>query len=266
MKAAEVCEALTKRWPESEYLHIAEAPLDSSRQGRKLDLLVISLWRSRGHERDGVEVKVSWSDYKREIKDPAKADQWWGHVHRFWIAAPLSLAKRILDEEPPPSTWGLLGVTEDGSQELVKPKKHDPAPFAWPVQIGLMRASADAGVNALMRAEQKGYDRGYQKSKAEVSGGADLERVKADLERLRAEVSAFEEHSGVNLADRNEWMAGERWGRVVVLARSLLDDDWHLRRVAGTPDLLRSLADKVESAVDEYTNEIEVQRRVVADG
>lgn len=256
MNADEVRAVLTKRWPEAEYLHIAEAPLDSSRQGRKLDLLVVSLWRSRGHERDGVEIKVSWSDYRRELKNPAKADQWWSFVDRFWVAAPLPLAKRILDEEPPPTSWGLLGVTETGSQELVKPERHKPSPFSWPVVIGLLRASADAGISALQRAEGRGYNRGYEQGKSDISGGQELDRVRHQHEQLLGQVAAFEEFAGVTLSNRYEWMAGERWGRAVALARRILEDERALRRFEGLAEQMRSLADKVESTVGEYIGEI----------
>lgn len=45
--STEMREALASRWPDSEYLVIPEAPEDAARQGRKIDLLVISLWGSR---------------------------------------------------------------------------------------------------------------------------------------------------------------------------------------------------------------------------
>ena len=59
MTAANVREALLRRWPDEQYLNIAEAPNDPRRQGRKLDVLVVTLWASRGHELDGVEIKIS---------------------------------------------------------------------------------------------------------------------------------------------------------------------------------------------------------------
>lgn len=68
MTAADVRAALAKRWPDDKYLHIEEAPLDSSRQGTKIDVLVIGLWRSLGHSLDAVEVKVSYQDWKNEIQ------------------------------------------------------------------------------------------------------------------------------------------------------------------------------------------------------
>lgn len=68
MKADEVAVALTRRWPEDRYLHIPEATFNPWRQGTKIDVAVISCWKSLGWEIDAVEVKVSLSDFKREIE------------------------------------------------------------------------------------------------------------------------------------------------------------------------------------------------------
>ena len=68
MNAAEVREALTRRWPEDRYLHIAEATIDPWRMGSKIDVAVIACWKSLGWAIDAVEVKVSLSDFKKEIE------------------------------------------------------------------------------------------------------------------------------------------------------------------------------------------------------
>lgn len=50
MNAAEVRDALFSRWPATQYVVVEEAPEDPMRAGRKIDLLVISCWKSRGYE------------------------------------------------------------------------------------------------------------------------------------------------------------------------------------------------------------------------
>lgn len=71
---------------------------------RRCDLLRIGLWPSRGYGIDVHELKVSRSDWLRELAEPAKADAWWEHCSRFWIVAP---PKMIRPEEMPPG-WGLM--------------------------------------------------------------------------------------------------------------------------------------------------------------
>jgi hypothetical protein len=202
MTAEHVRAALALRWPDSEYLNIAEAPEQSDRGGRKLDLLVISLWRSRGLQRDGVEIKVSLSDWKRELAIGEKADWWWRHTHRFWLAVPADLAPKVQPDLPP--TWGLLACTIGESPKVaVKAQYHEAEPLEWSHCVGLMRAAADAGIQALGRAERRGRDEGFRQGKeAAERGSPDGAAVRA-LEQLRQEVADFEAASGLKIA--GEW-------------------------------------------------------------
>jgi hypothetical protein len=72
---------------------------------RRIDVLAMSLWPSRGYGIDAVEIKVDRRDYLREIETPAKADPWWRNSHRFWIAAP---STAVADPALLPPGWGLL--------------------------------------------------------------------------------------------------------------------------------------------------------------
>jgi hypothetical protein len=72
---------------------------------RRIDLLAISLWSSRGYGIDAVEIKVDRADFLREIENPAKAEPWWKCSNRFWIAAP---STAVADPNVLPPGWGLL--------------------------------------------------------------------------------------------------------------------------------------------------------------
>lgn len=198
--ATDIRDALDGRWPAAQHVVIHEAPEDAARMGRKLDVLVVSCWKSRGYALDGVEVKVSYSDWKKERDNPAKADWWWSHVHRFWVAAPKSLALRIRNELP--EAWGLLAVNEGRVSELVAAPRHDPDPLPWPTCVGLFRASANAGLRALERARDGGYSAGLAKGRSEATGTDKLDRLLAD-------VKAAEEATGIPIA---AWTVRESWG------------------------------------------------------
>lgn len=219
MTAAEIREALRKKWPDAEYVVIDEAPQDAQRMGRKIDLLAISMWQSRGHEMDAVEIKVSSSDWARERANAEKADWWWQHAHRFWIAVPADLAAKVKSELP--ITWGLIAVEGGVPRVIVKAPTHTPEPLAKGTIIGLIRAAADAGPGALMRAENRGYDKGHREGvevgKRNAPGGVDSKF----LAELRAKVRDFEEASGINLDHRHSWPAR----RLGVLVARLTDWD-----------------------------------------
>lgn len=245
MNAAEVRDGLRHRWPDSEYLTILEAPQSADRQGRKLDMLVVSQWRSRGHERDGVEIKVSVNDWRRELHQPGKADWWWDHVHRFWIAAPVDVAQKIRDELP--AGWGLLAVAEGGSHIMVKPVKNaDAKPFTWEQMVGLLRGAADAGANALQRSYSQGLAEGKRRAELEhktqhVEGVAAVR-----LTELRAQIAAFEAASGVKF---DGYEPGRRLGEAMRLALhwSASPTDTR-RRVSSIRDQLTRAAEALATA------------------
>lgn len=66
---------------------LTEVPAPTS--GRRADAIVIGLTRARGGI-EGIKTNVSRSDCLREFKQPIKADGWFPHTHRWWIAVPSS--------------------------------------------------------------------------------------------------------------------------------------------------------------------------------
>jgi hypothetical protein len=223
--AREVADALAVRWPDTEHLHIAEAPQNADRStGRKLDVLVLNLWASRGFEREGVEIKISVADWRRELKNAEKSDWWWRRVHRFWVAAPATVAEKIKSEIP--AAWGLLALGAGKGRERVRvlvdaPKKHDPEPLTLTTHIGLLRAGSDSGFGALSRAEGVGYNRGYAQGKKDGSANATGSKAAEQLATLTDLLDAFTAASGV---DPREAYSGEHIGTAFKIATNWQDD------------------------------------------
>ncbi len=197
MKAKEVIACLSGRWPAGEYVLIPEAPDGCDRQGRKIDLLAVSTWRSRGLEVEAVEVKVSMSDWRRELKKPQKADFWWKHAHRFWIAAPADVAAKIKPELP--TGWGLLACSDGGSQIVVRPPKREPEPLPWSTVVGIMRAAQDAGPSLLDRVRMEGYEQGLKQGKKQAGNTFEHAATKDAYKTLLHNVEVFEKTSGVTI-------------------------------------------------------------------
>ncbi len=77
MTAEDVKAALVGRWPDGKYLHLREACLHPTLSYRaKIDVLVLALWRSNRYEMDAVEVKVSYSDWRKEIESITYTTTW----------------------------------------------------------------------------------------------------------------------------------------------------------------------------------------------
>lgn len=107
---------------------------------RRCDLLRIGMWPSRGHRIIVHELKVSRSDWQRELDDPAKAEAWWAHCHEFWIVAPAGL----IDPGEMPDGWGLMVPPANGRSKkfrvLVKAASREPKLTAGLVASILRRA------------------------------------------------------------------------------------------------------------------------------
>lgn len=71
---------------------------------RTFDAMVVGLWPSRGHDLHVLEVKVSRSDWKRELAKPAKAEDAAAVADRFSVVAP----RGIIDPAEVPATWGII--------------------------------------------------------------------------------------------------------------------------------------------------------------
>lgn len=238
LTSRDVLDCLHGRWPDDQYLFIEEAPQNSARQGRKIDALVVSLWASRGHEIDAVEVKVSMSDFKRELDGyvdprgkkhggPEKADWWWHHCNRYWIACPVKIAPKI--QELLPEAWGLLAVEDGKCRVVVKAPKHPAEPFDWMESIGLMRAAANAGVNALERSRSSGYSQGFDAGKKSAGYEQGAERLQGSLESLQAVVNTYKDATGIDLnACYGSVAEARRIGDAAYLVMDALRDPKHL--------------------------------------
>lgn len=229
MTAEDVKRALAARWPDDRYLHVYEAPEDKSRQGSKIDMLVMGLWSSQGLYRHAVEVKVSYSDWTKEWRRkewtwtepnghertmPNKPSAWWieemerraeragiewtlglrsttivdtskslvwrQHADYFWVAAPLDLARKIkadIEANPEMAGWGVIGVTAVDTRVLLDAERNK-TPRDWPrgMWLGIIRAAADSGFQALIRAEQRGYERALRDAKEQAQREAKRRR------------------------------------------------------------------------------------------
>ena len=139
---------------------------------RRIDVLAVSLWASRGYGIDAVEIKVDRADYQREISNPAKAEPWWKCSNRFWIAAPSTL---VADPAVLPPGWGLL-VPGNGRRFKVVVKAEERTLDAG---MPLFTAILGRQVNA---AHQRNIQAVHQlREKLRADHREDLARVRQDL-------------------------------------------------------------------------------------
>lgn len=91
---------------------------------RTADAIVMQLWPSRGLTLEGLEIKVSRSDWLRELAQPDKADAIFQFCDKWYIAAPTGVVDLKKDDFP--KTWGLLEIQQ--TQDHLIEQVVDPAP------------------------------------------------------------------------------------------------------------------------------------------
>lgn len=94
---------------------------------RTFDGVALGLWPSRGHDLHVYEVKVSRSDWKRELADPRKAEDAAKIADRFSVVAP----RGVVELAEVPATWGYIEAS--GGVEVLEPGEvlfegHEPSP------------------------------------------------------------------------------------------------------------------------------------------
>lgn len=149
---------------------------------RRVDALSIGFWRSTGQRIDGHEIKVSRSDWLRELKDPGKAGPWFDRCHRWWLVVPSVAVAR---PEELPDGWGLMVPGSKGRRFRVVV----PAPLRQPtVDLPFLLAVSKRLDTARSTA---------------VSGRVLAERVEARAqEAARRATELVEQANAADVADR----------------------------------------------------------------
>ena len=131
---------------------------------RTADYVAMDLWPSGGLRLHGHEVKVSRSDWLRELKDPSKAAEFVPYMNCWWIVVS---DPRIVRPGELPDDWGLM-VMRGIELTVKKPApKRDALPLPPTRLAALLRAvSQTAAYRATQSAER---DRASRERKVYVA-------------------------------------------------------------------------------------------------
>lgn len=216
------------------------------RAHRHLDAIAMDLWPSHGHNIHGIEIKVSRHDWRRELKDPAKAEELAQFCDFFWIAAPDDVVP--IAELPP--AWGLLEY-KDGKVRQRKGADRTPAKaidrhfFAAMFRAATQSMTVGEAEALLKKERETMRENNRQAIEREVTlkTQANLE----DANKWRRLVEAVGE--GAWSADDKRMIEAYH----VIRKAGLLNTDWHnLTHIAKT---LEDAAKRVRDAMAPFTVE-----------
>lgn len=187
-------------------------------RSRYADALAMNLFPSRGLELHGFEVKVSRSDWKRELSNPHKAEDHFKNCDRWWIVAP----KGVVEKDELPPTWGHIIADESGLRQTVV------APRLEPVQWS--RAFVAAFLRRASETDSREIDAIVSKRVLDATNriNENFEQRVKDRVRLVEEklhrVQEVEKAAGISLTD---WSATPETGRLIkILQDSRLFSDF----------------------------------------
>jgi hypothetical protein len=150
-----------------------------SNVSRWADALTIGLWPSRGMLIEGFELKVSRTDWLKELKHPEKAEAVCKYCDRWWVVAG---GKDIVREGELPPTWGLLVATGSGLRCITQAPRLTPVPLDRSIVAAIARRAVEQSAEAeqLDAARKEGIEEGKAMRKWELKQATELkERVAA---------------------------------------------------------------------------------------
>lgn len=223
MTAEDVRKALRHKFSDHRrYAFVEEVGLTTGFSHRRLDMMVMDCYSSNGFRIDGIEVKVSTADLRRELEDPEKHVAFFDLIDYYTLAAPAGVVEPVI--ELIPKKWGILIVNENGTTRYkrrplaLEDRKADKAVprgfFAAVTRAILQRQPAEQEIrDAYERGKaeteeriksQRGYQRDYVARSA-----AKLEEYERLMERFRiygedigAVMDEFEQFRKLNI----EWV------------------------------------------------------------
>lgn len=242
MTTAEIMVALRARFAPPAWAYIPQVANGTGRYGTRIaDAVAMSIWPSRGLNLHGFEVKVSRSDWLRELKDPAKAEAVQPYCDRWWIVAG---DKSIVLTGELPATWGLLVPRGRDLIAQVEAPQLEAKPIDRVFLAALLRRAAEAVVP---KAEiDAAVEREREEIRASIERGEAWKRQRSEEEiaRLRKNIAEFEQASGLTLGDWDH-------GRIGAAVKAVLQGAHGGRDFRHLAQRSREIADLADAAAVE---------------
>ncbi len=106
------------------------------------------------YQMHGHEVKVTRTDWLKELADLSKSEEWKQYCDRWWLVAPAG----VLRDGELPEGWGYMQVVKNGVRVKVNAPRLDPKPMEAETRSLLMRAVQGTAIKQARRLHDESYD------------------------------------------------------------------------------------------------------------
>lgn len=214
--AEDVTAALERKYRDDNYLKFQE--FDEYETGRRVDLLAISLVRSRPGIH-GIEVKVNRSDWIREMNTAQKADAFY-FCDYYYLASPPD----VWQHGEVPQAWGILEYKNGKIKTIREPTKLD-ARYDFMFLKTLLGRTLTPSVSPLTKQYSDGYDQGYKDGQKSGYAQLDYNTVTRERDAYKENVTKFEEITGIKI--NSVYQLGDIGG-IVKRIQQIDDVEYHI--------------------------------------
>jgi hypothetical protein len=211
---------------------------DYSNYARRLDVVLMNTWNSHGFKFSGIEIKVSISDLRSELRVHEKHEFFYDNLDYFSICCPsevlIAAGKDVL-----PKKWGILVPDKSGSKLVWKRKPlelHDERQkgvsrgFVASFVSRALHFDAEFDLSAIRAAE-------YKKGRID---GINAARSDSAISRLTDKSDRFD--ALLAAADVKEWQLDpDSMAPIIRYAASVKDDSVLYRLRAAQRDISKAL-------------------------
>lgn len=184
---------LRKRFAPPEWAFMEEVAPATGGGTRYADAVAMNLWRSRGYQVLGFEIKVSRGDWLRELKKPEKAEDIYRYCDQWWIVAPRGVVK----EGELPVNWGLFELREAGVWQAKAAPKLEATPLTKAFLASLMRRGHEQ-INSIAERMQRNA---VMEARGEIDRRIqdEIDRRTRHHKQLAEKVAEFEKQTGLRI-------------------------------------------------------------------
>lgn len=232
-----VFKLLAKRFPGPAFVVLPQVRNGvgfARRRDRTADALAISTWPSRGLSISGIEIKVSRSDWRRELAEPGKAAEIMQYCDYWLVAAP----KGVIGKGEVPETWGCQ--RRDSIRQIKAAPRLEPKEIDMLLLCSILRC-CESGMIARDEVKEE-----IQKQ-VEQTLAARRDQHEYEVKQLRETISTFEQASGLSLTRR--WEAGDIGASVKFLREVGLNQA--VGAVKRLQNEAKTVADRLGKALEE---------------
>lgn len=243
METKELLEKLAKKYPKPGWVFIPNVRNSTGFPGtlRTADAIAMGLWPSRGLHLHGFELKISRSDWMRELKDPEKAEEISQYCDFWWLV--LS-EEKLIEPGEVPATWGIMIANgRGGAVKVIREATQRANPIVPPWFLAsLLRSATEGTVPEAMIATrlEEEFERGKQSNQWEIT------QARMGQENAEKAVAEFEKVSGIKI---DGWGAGRLGYAVKLVLAALESKDSLVRDLKWKRENMADLLKKFDGAI-----------------